>query len=144
MFFPIGLRLLHWGIALSIFANWLILEEGEDPHNWAGYLAAALVAIRLLWGLLDARPALKLRLLPQRGWAPASVYILIWCHIFGLAQTGWMMGWDQYWGEEWLEDLHENISTSLQVLVFLHLSGILLDAYRFKRKTWMGMITGKK
>jgi len=61
-----------------------------------------------------------------------------------LGVTGFMMGLDAYWGEEWLEDLHENLSTALMVLVVLHLLGIAFDSWKFRRKTWLGMITGRR
>lgn len=44
-------RLTHWGIALAVLLNGLILEEGKTFHVWVGYAAFGLLLLRLLWGL---------------------------------------------------------------------------------------------
>jgi cytochrome b len=54
------------------------------------------------------------------------------------------MGLDRFWGNQTLEDIHEIISNVLLALVCVHLSGVFLDSFTSKRKTWMVMITGKK
>lgn len=72
------------------------------------------------------------------------VYWSIWACISGLALSGFLMGIDRFWGNQILEDIHEIISNVLLVLVFVHLTGMFLDAFLNKRKTWMVMITGKK
>lgn len=50
-------RLTHWGIAAAVILNALILEEGEVAHVWVGYTAAALLALRLGWGLFGVGAA---------------------------------------------------------------------------------------
>ena len=55
-----------------------------------------------------------------------------------------MMGTDLYFGEEWVEEVHAKFTDALQILIILHFMGIVLDAIQFKRKTWMGMINGRK
>lgn len=51
-------KLTHWSIVLAILANALFTEEGSAAHVWVGYALAAILALRLLWGLVgpaDAR-----------------------------------------------------------------------------------------
>jgi cytochrome b len=50
-------RLTHWGIAAAIVGNGVISEEGSALHVWIGYAAGALLAVRLLWGLIGTGPA---------------------------------------------------------------------------------------
>lgn len=50
-------KLTHWGIALAILVNGLVTEEGSDWHIWVGTAAAALLAMRLLWGLIGPAEA---------------------------------------------------------------------------------------
>lgn len=50
-------RLTHWLIAAAIVVNGLISEEGSSLHIWVGYAAGALLAVRLLWGVIGTRPA---------------------------------------------------------------------------------------
>jgi cytochrome b len=44
-------KLTHWGIVTLVVINALVVEEGSGWHIWAGYALAALLALRLLWGL---------------------------------------------------------------------------------------------
>jgi len=50
-------KLTHWGIALAVLANGLFTEDGSDWHIWVGTGMAALLAVRLLWGLVGPREA---------------------------------------------------------------------------------------
>lgn len=45
-------RSFHWALVLSFVTAWLTSHSSEDIHHWAGYAAAGLVAMRLLWGVL--------------------------------------------------------------------------------------------
>ena len=50
-------KLTHWSIALAVLANALITEEGSGPHIWVGYALAAILGLRLLWGLIGPAEA---------------------------------------------------------------------------------------
>lgn len=50
-------RLTHWGIAVAILINGVISEEGSSLHVWIGYAAGALLALRLLGGVIGTGPA---------------------------------------------------------------------------------------
>ena len=45
-------KVTHWSIVTAIIANALFTEEGSGAHIWVGYGLAAILAIRLLWGLI--------------------------------------------------------------------------------------------
>lgn len=45
-------RVTHWSIALAVLGNAVFTEEGSSPHIWVGYGLAAILALRLLWGLV--------------------------------------------------------------------------------------------
>jgi len=45
-------HITHWGIVVMVIANALVVEEGSSPHIWIGYGLAALLALRLLWGVI--------------------------------------------------------------------------------------------
>jgi cytochrome b len=155
-------RFLHWVVALSTLACYFI-DGGDSLHEWLGYLAAFFIFVRLLWGFnakdhahfrhFPLHPSVVVKHLrqitnrtsPTEGHNPLAswTYIVIWLVIIALGVTGFMMGLDAYWGEDWLEELHEQIATALQVLIALHLIGIAYDSWRFRRKTWKAMFTGK-
>ncbi|WP_221792278.1 cytochrome b/b6 domain-containing protein [Aquisediminimonas sediminicola] len=50
-------KLTHWGIVAAIIGNALVTEEGSGWHIWVGYSLAALLALRLLWGLIGPSEA---------------------------------------------------------------------------------------
>lgn len=50
-------KLTHWSIVLAVLANAVITEEGSGPHIWVGYALAAILGLRLLWGLIGPAEA---------------------------------------------------------------------------------------
>lgn len=59
-----ALRLFHWLLALCVTGAWLLGKFGAalglvrmTLHFWFGYMVIALVAFRLVWGLVGPRPA---------------------------------------------------------------------------------------
>lgn len=128
-------RIIHWIIAFGVFFDFFS-EGGDPPHNFAGYLAAALVIVRFFYGLNKK--------MPRENKLAAIVYALIWLDILGLAITGYLMGTDQFWGDETLQNVHAQMSNTLMFLTALHLAGIINHSIRHKTKTWMAMINGKR
>ena len=43
-------RIFHWATVVIVGVNYLILDEGKI-HEWLGYILAALLAGRVVWGL---------------------------------------------------------------------------------------------
>lgn len=50
-------KLTHWGIVAAVIGNALITENGSGWHIWIGYGLAALLGLRLLWGLIGSAEA---------------------------------------------------------------------------------------
>lgn len=50
-------RLTHWGIAVAIVLNGLVIDEDALAHIWIGYVALGLLALRLLWGVIGTETA---------------------------------------------------------------------------------------
>lgn len=50
-------KLTHWGIVAAVIGNALVTEEGSGWHIWVGYGLAALLGLRLLWGLIGPQEA---------------------------------------------------------------------------------------
>lgn len=51
------IRITHWSIAIAVLANAVFTEEGSGPHIWVGYGLAAILGLRLLWGLVGPAEA---------------------------------------------------------------------------------------
>lgn len=50
-------RTTHWAIALAVVANAIFTEEGSTTHVWVGYGLAAILLLRLFWGLVGPSEA---------------------------------------------------------------------------------------
>jgi len=50
-------RITHWSIAFAVLANAVFTEEGGASHIWVGYGLAAILGLRLLWGLIGPAEA---------------------------------------------------------------------------------------
>lgn len=133
---PRSIRLIHWGLALAIFLDAFFLEDA--PHRLTGYAAVAFVFGRLLLKFI-----LKDKIPKARNPLALTVYLLMWFAVIALGVTGWLLGTDEYFGDENLETIHSWLNDGLLFLVLLHFIGIIKDAIYYRRKTWMGMISGR-
>ena len=43
-------RVFHWTLVACVLLNSFVIDDGEDLHQWVGYLASALVGARVVWG----------------------------------------------------------------------------------------------
>ena len=50
-------RVFHWTLVLSFAIAWVSADEFDTLHFWAGYTIAALVAFRVVWGIIGTRHA---------------------------------------------------------------------------------------
>ncbi len=158
-------RIFHWSLVLSFAVAWFTPQFAGDIHHWAGYAAAALITVRLLWGFLGtpyARfsqfvrdPMTVLRYLSDMasgrearyiGHNPAGgAMVLALIAVMGAtALTGWMMTTDAYFGVEWVGRLHDLVAHGLLLLVFVHLGGVLFASLRHRENLIGAMISGQK
>ena len=133
-----GVRLFHWGLVLSFATAWLTSHSSEDIHHLAGYAAAALVALRLLWGIIGTHYARfsQFTRSPRTvvgylgaiasgrearyiGHNPAggAMVIALMATMSVTAFTGWMTTTDQFWGVEWVTRAHELSAKFILLLV---------------------------
>ncbi len=158
-------RLIHWSVAISILLNSTIIEEESAQHELIGYLAAGLVVVRLIWGVVGTRNA-KFTAFPPNPLAALNhlreiikgdrtVYLShnplgalmvynIWATILFLCITGYMMGTAQFFGVEWVEELHEAAFAWLIFSILLHILGVVYDTWRSGVPLIRSMITGQK
>ncbi|MBZ9674072.1 cytochrome b/b6 domain-containing protein [Mesorhizobium sp. ESP7-2] len=158
-------RGFHWALVLSFAIAWLTAHSFEDIHHWAGYAAASLVTMRLVWGVVGTpyarfsqfvrHPATVLRYLSAMLGGREARYIghnpaggamaVVLIAAMGLAAlTGWMMTTDAYFGVSWVEAAHSLAAHGLLVLVFLHIAGVALASLRHRENLVRAMITGRK
>ena len=158
-------RAFHWGLVASFAIAWLSADEWNDLHEWAGYAAAALIAFRLLWGLVGTRYARFSQFIRSPGTVAAylrdilggherrylghnpagglMIVALILC-MGALCITGWLYTTDAFWGEEWVEETHETLANVLLGLVGLHVAGVFIAGFRHRENLVRAMLTGRK
>ncbi len=158
-------RLFHWSLVSCVLLNYFVLEEGDPPHEWCGYVAAGLVVARVVWGFFGSTHArfadffptparLRAHLVGLRsGTAPfhwghnplgAIMMLLLMALVLSLGLTGWMQGLDAFWGEEWLEELHEVLANGLILAAGLHAAAALVMGRVERTRLIKAMVTGVK
>jgi cytochrome b len=158
-------RVFHWTLVGTVLLNQFVLEEGDPPHEWAGYLAAALVLARIVWGFIGSRHArfsdffptpsrLRRHLQalrsghPEHHWGHnplgALMMFLLMGLVLALGVTGWMQGLDAFWGEEWLQELHETLADALMLSAGLHAASAVVMGRIERTRLVKAMVTGVK
>jgi cytochrome b len=160
-------RIFHWALVASFAVAFLVGEERDLRmlHLWAGYSAAALVALRILWGVLGTRYARFSQFVrgPRRiigyvvdvargrearhiGHNPAggAMVVALLLSLLGVSLTGHLMTTDMFWGSETMEEAHELIANGMLVLVALHIAGVVLESVRHRESLVKAMVTGIK
>lgn len=155
-------RTIHWSVAALIVVE-LFNDAGANPwHRYLGYLAAALVVVRLAWGCRDAGHAslasmaasvrrtiayLRGRPVPDSaGHTPpgALMAFTLWGLLLLVSVSGWMLGLDAFWGDEQVQQVHEWLAYTLAAFACVHiLAGIVLSYARGVNLV-KSMITGDK
>lgn len=52
-----AIKVFHWSLAFSVAFSWLAADELGLWHEYAGYLALALIAARLVWAVVGPKSA---------------------------------------------------------------------------------------
>jgi len=158
-------RVLHWGLVASFAIAFITADELRGVHEWAGYVLAVIVSLRIAWGLIGTRHArfvdfvygpgtvlaflrdtLRFRAARYLGHNPAggAMVIALLVILAAVAATGIMMESDAFWGEEWVEEVHEACANIALALVGLHIAGVLLASVEHGENLVRAMITGRK
>lgn len=158
-------RFFHWSVAGACAIDLTVLDDGKLAHRWIGYGVLALVAVRLVWGVVGTRHARFTDFVPGprallaylgallRGREPrfighnpaAAVMILTLLTLLAaIGATGWMQTLDAFWGVEWVETLHRGLANLLVALVAVHVAAAVLESLRHRENLVLAMITGRK
>jgi cytochrome b len=158
-------RVAHWSLVATVVGSWLTRHGGGALHEWLGYAALAIVALRVAWGFVGSesarfadfvrspRATLAYGRLALRGREPRHVghnplggwmILALLAVIAGIGTTGWLYTTDAFWGVAWVGDLHETLTDVLIVLVALHVAGVLVASLRHRENLVAAMLHGRK
>lgn len=159
------IRVFHWSLVSCVLLNQFLLEEGEKPHEITGYVAAALVVLRIFWGFVGPRHARFSDFFPtparlrghlqavKRGEHPryvghnplgALMMLCLMGLVLLLGLTGWLQTTDAFWGHEGLQELHEWLAHGLLLAAGLHAAAALVMGRIERVHLVRAMVTGVK
>lgn len=154
-------RLFHWLLVGAIALAFLSSEEDSALAGWhiaAGWVAAVLIAFRLVWGLVGSelarfssfvRPGKALshlvslaggRAKRSLGHNPAGgmAVLLLIGTVTAVVATGWAV---LQGGEE---DLHEGLAWFLLGLIGVHVAAVIATSILSRENLVRAMVTGRK
>ncbi|SNR35647.1 cytochrome B [Paracoccus sediminis] len=158
-------RIFHWSLVGLIAGTWLTPDGPKAWHEGMGYGVAALLAGRLVWGLVGPRHArfrdfvrgpravlAYLRALragrePRYlGHNPAggAMIVALLLTVGGTALTGWLQTTDAFWGSATMDAVHEALATLVLVLAPVHVAGVVVESLRHRENLVLSMLTGTK
>ncbi len=157
-------RIFHWSMISCFFLAYILVDQ-RSLHRGFGYIVAALVCLRLIWGFIGSKharfsdfvpsPTLFFQYLSSMAKAQeprtlghnpagaAMIIALLLC-LVGISVTGYMMGMDQFFGVDWVEITHKNLVTAILVLIVVHIAGVIISSLRHKENLVKSMVTGYK
>ena len=155
----------HWSLAACVAAAWLTREGWGRWHEWIGYAALLLIALRLGWAWAGPRYARFAQFVRGPGQTARYARLMLtgaaprylghnplgaWMILALLAMTtlaslsGWLYTTEAFWGDERVEDLHEALAIFLLALVALHVAGVIASSLRHRENLIGAMIHGRK
>jgi len=158
-------RIGHWALLLTLAVAWFTQEGGRVWHERFGYAALAIVAVRIVWGVLGPRyarfaqfvraPAQTLDYAAQvlhrseprhLGHNPLGGWMILalLANVILVGASGWLYTTDAYWGVEWVEDMHEFFADSLLALAGVHVAGVVFASLRHRENLAAAMLSGLK
>lgn len=158
-------RVFHWGMAILVLIAYLTTDDGRTLHHLAGYGVLALVAARVVWGVIGPRharfasfvkgPGTVLRYLRQlhQGRAPrhlghnpagGAMIVAMLVLLAVVASSGWLSETNAFFGVPWVDHLHHMSAHLLLVLIGLHLVGVVISSLLHRENLPLAMLTGRK
>ena len=158
-------RVFHWTLAASVIGAYVTgeSEDFERLHHTLGWVAAGLIAFRVVWGLVGTRYARFSEFVrgPAQVWsyikslrshAPqhfvghnpvGAVAVILLMGLTALSvYTGWLALADN--AAEWLEEAHEIAANTLITVVLVHVIGVLWSSRTHGENLLKAMLTGRK
>lgn len=159
-------RVLHWSLAALVLIDYWLTEPGSSVHDWLGYLAMAIVVLRIVWGftgrgharfsaftpslarLREHWAALSARSVPiDSGHNPLGA-LMIYAVMFlvtALAITGWLHEEiDALFGNDFLQKTHELAAHALWISAIIHVLSVFVVQYYGRVELVRPMITGRR
>lgn len=158
-------RLLHALLALGVTASWVTGWWVTDLHEGPGWVVAAAVLARGVWGVIGS-PNARFRQFVRSPAATRAYALQVWrrseprylghnplggwmvvlllAFAGATSLTGLLYTTDWLWGYGWLAALHGALAWALAAAVALHLGGVAFTARRHRDPLVAAMLHGRK
>ncbi len=154
-------RIFHWSLVV-IMLHQFLLEEESTTHNYLGYAALALVALRVIWGFVGSpfarfsefvrSPVVTFQYVAQiiRGHpkryighnpAGAAMVLALLAMVAITSISGWAIAVAT---EDWLEEFHEIAANVTLLLILAHVAGVVVASWQHRENLVKAMFTGRK
>jgi len=158
-------RIFHWSLVAGFAANALLTDDDSPLHEWVGYAVVALVALRLIWGLVGPLRARFASFTPSPATAMAQMQDIatgrrsvhlghtplgalmvfnLLAVMLAIGATGYMMTADAWWGVEWVEEAHEMLVVGAEISIVLHIAAVMFESVRTGVNLPRAMVKGVK
>lgn len=166
------IRIFHWSFAILITLAWFSHEwrgSGRLWHEWLGYAALGLAALRIIWGLVGSKYArftdfvhlpshyfkyfaalLRGREKRYLGHNPIGGLMVVALLLLALGSgvSGYVLtqrGMSLFgMGHRQLEGLHGLLGNLFLIAVPLHILGVIWESFRHRENLILAMINGRK
>lgn len=158
-------RVFHWSLATCFTIAYLTAESETYAvaHQMSGYMFAALIAFRLVWGLAGSRYArftdflrspvtiisymgayFKGKPSHYTGHNPLGAVAIVLMLVLGIGigVTGWMNTGGA--NGEAFEGIHEFFVNAMLIVVVLHILGVIVTSLMHRENLAKAMVTGYK
>jgi cytochrome b len=158
-------RIFHWTVVLGVLLDNFMLEGGKTPHRYVGYVVAAALGVRIVWGFIGSPharfadflvsprtmmshlvAALMRRDRRYIGHNPAgaAMILALMALLAVTCLTGWMQGLDSFWGVAWVQEAHAVCANLIVAMATLHVAAALAESVFHRENLVVSMITGSK
>ena len=158
-------RIFHWSLVVLFGIAWVTPEVFDNAHEWVGYGVAALVGVRLLWGLVGTRYARFTNFVKSPGSiigylrtmvtgsgkgslghnpAACAMIVALLVTLLITVLTGWMQTLPQYHHVAWVKGSHDAITSVLMILIVAHILGVFIASRHHDENLAKSMVNGKK
>jgi len=158
-------RAFHWLLVVAVFICFVTGEEeglAFIVHAYAGFMVSMLLVFRIGWGVAGSRHSrftdfvypwaeiknhilsvLRFKPIHYTGHNPTGglMILVMLAVLVGSAATGTFMVVANL---AWLEDVHEVLGSTMQVLVALHIGGVIVEQLLTRQKLVQAMVNGSK
>lgn len=161
----LSIRLFHWALVVGFGANAILTDAESLLHRQIGYAIAALLAYRLIWGLIGSRHArfadfppsisasvgqlhemATVRPHAHAGHSPLGALMIynLLITLVGIVATGYLMTTVAWFGVDAVEEAHEALVTWAEISVVIHILAVIVESRRLKVNLPHSMVTGYK